>query len=333
VAARTFPIAGAALTDALAHDRGISIEQAEADKCESGVFGSSITSLSPEITTTLDRLAREVVRTIGSFESAIAALGNDGISQITLFGGTAKLDRIDEYLMARTGIPTQRLLPPLAGRGGSLLAESDLSLFAPALALALRGTAQPKTRTNFRQNEFALRLDLGRYRKELGWPARLAAAAVLLAITSIMTSAMLEGRRASQVESRIEQLYSKVLPGDSVPNNALALLRKEVQSAGERADFLGVYRGNLSALDLLTKISQLVPADLEVIFEELSIDRQVIRIRVYGDNFESADRLVTSLSAFAPFARARIGAIETDAKRGGKRFNLTISLAHEEGAG
>jgi hypothetical protein len=89
----------------------------------------------------------------------------------------------------------------------------------------------------------------------------------------------------------------------------------------------------LSALDLLTKVSQLIPDDLDVIFEELSIDRQVIRIRVYGENFQSADRLTASLAQFAPFARTRIGAIETDSKRGGKRFTVTISLAHSEDAG
>jgi general secretion pathway protein L len=330
VAARTFPVAGAALTEALARDRALPIEQAEASKCESGVFGAAITDAPPQTAAALDRIARELVRTIGSFEAEIAALGTGGISQIALFGGSAKLDRIDEYLTARTDIPTRRLAPPPDERGGSLLADADLSLFAPALSLALRGTAQPKTRSDFRQDEFAVRLDLGRYRKELTWPATLAAIALFLGFVSIATATVLEGMRAGQVETRIERLYTQVLPGDSLPPDALATMRKDVQSASERADFLGVYRGNLSALDLLTKISQLVPEDLEVVFEELSIDRQVIRIRVYGEDFQSADRLVTSLAKFEPFARAHIGAIETDPKRGGKRFNVTISLAHSE---
>ena len=96
VSARTFPVAGAALTEALARDRALTLEQAEAAKCESGVFGSTITEVLPETASALDRIAREVVRTIGSFEAEIATLEADGISQITIFGGSAKLDRFDE---------------------------------------------------------------------------------------------------------------------------------------------------------------------------------------------------------------------------------------------
>ena len=33
---------------------------------------------------------------------------------------------------------------------------------------------------------------------------------------------------------------------------------------------------------------------------------------------------------FAPFSRVRVGAIETDKKRGGKRFNVTIGLSTSE---
>ena len=107
-------------------------------------------------------------------------------------------------------------------------------------------------------------------------------------------------------------------------------MREAVRDASARAEFLGVYRGNLSALDLLTEISRRVPSDLEIVFEELNIDRQIVRMRVYAKSFEAADRLGAELAKFRPFAQARIGAIETDKKSGGKRFNVTISLAPTE---
>ena len=74
-----------------------------------------------------------------------------------------------------------------------------------------------------------------------------------------------------------------------------------------------------------------MPKDLDVVFEELSIDRQVIRLRVYSKSFEAADRLRTELAGFAPFALARVsGEVKTDAKRGGKTFTVTISLSEGE---
>jgi hypothetical protein len=236
-------------------------------------------------------------------------------------------------LTAGTGIHAARLGRPLEGHGDALVDGPSPIVFAPAIALALRGTAQAKTRVNFRQDEFAVRLDFGRYRRDLTWPLVLAAAATILALVNIGTSTVLEGYRAGRVEEQIEQLYTQLFPGESLPRSVIPALREKVRSANERAEFLGVYRGNLSALDLLTEISKLVPEDLDLVFDELSIDRQIVRMRVYAKSFEAADRLGADLAKFPPFSRARIGAIETDPKRGGKRFNVTISLASTGGSG
>ena len=332
VSARTFPIAGAALTEALARDRALSASDAERAKCEGGVIGASVADTPPAIRATLDRIAREIIRTLSSLEPQIAALESGPVKELTIFGGTAQLDRLDEYLSATTGFNTQQLGAPMQDCGKALTTDTDAIVFAPAIALAMRGTAQAKTRMDFRQDEFAVRLDLSRYRRELSWPLALAGFAVMLGFLNIGISTALENRRARQMEQQIEQLYTEAFPGQALPRNPLAALRKEITSATARADFLGVYRGNLSALDLLTEISRLIPKKLDVVFDELSIDRQIIRMRVYAKSFESADRLGAVLKKFPPFAQARIGSIESDPKRGGKRFDVTISLAPPEGS-
>jgi general secretion pathway protein L len=182
---------------------------------------------------------------------------------------------------------------------------------------------------NFRREEFAVRLDLGRYGRDFGLTGVLAAVALLLSIVSFGVATTLDARRARDIEREIGRLYSEALPGP-VPTSAVRGLADAVRTANERAEFLGVYRGNLSALDVLTEISARVPPDLEIVLEELSIDRQTVRMRVYAKSFEAADRLGAELAKFPPFAQARIGAIETDRKLGGKRFNVTISLAPPE---
>jgi type IV pilus assembly protein PilM len=332
VAARTFPVAGAALTEAVGRDRALGSEDAEHAKCEGGVFGARGIDALPATRATLDRIAREIVRTLGSFEPQIATLESGPVQELTLFGGTAQLDRLDEYLAATIGVSAKKLGAPMQDYGKALTTDTNAIVFAPAIALATRGTAQAKTRMDFRQEEFAVRLDLGRYRRELSWPLGLAACAVILGLVNLGTATGLERHRASQMEEQIEQLYTEAFPGQALPENPLAALRQEITSATSRAEFLGVYRGNLSALDLLTEISKLVPKDLDVIFDELSIDRQIIRMRVYATSFESADRLGAELAKFPPFAQARIGSIESDPQRGGKRFDVTISLAPPEGS-
>ena len=100
-----------------------------------------------------------------------------------------------------------------------------------------------------------------------------------------------------------------------------------MRSAEQRADTLGIYRGNLSALQVLAEISSRVPADLDVIFEELSIDRQVIQIKGHSSSFESVDRLKTELEKYGPFSEIKVGEVTSDARRGGRTFNVRISLS------
>jgi hypothetical protein len=277
----------------------------------------------PRSAAVLDTLARELVRTLGAFEPLIAG----DRPELTLFGGTAQLDRIDDYLSERTGLAAARIGLPRPDGIEGLAASGSPVLYAPAIALAVRGTAQSTTRMNFRQDEFALRLDLARQLRDFRPTLWLGAAAAALAVVSFVTAAVLEVRRASSVEAESARLWTEAFPNKPVPENLLSALREEVKSAGDRAEFLGVYAGNLSALDVLTEISKRVPADLDVVFEELAIDKQMIRMRVQAKSFEAADRLGQELAKFPPFAQARIGAIETDNKTGAKRFDVTISLA------
>jgi general secretion pathway protein L len=329
VAARAIPVGGLHFTQAVAADRGLDLASAERVKCAEGLPGTSAET-APRCAAAIDRLAREVARTADSLEDVLADLGAGPIGELTLFGGSAQLAGIDELLALRTGIPAARLGAPQAGHGESL-EQGCLLAYAPALALALRGTAQARTRTNFLQNEFAVRLDLGRYRKDFGWTAILAGIAVVLAIASFAVSTVLELRRADSIEDTVAKLYSDAFPGQPVPGNPIAALRQAVREANDRADFLGVYPGNLSALDLLNEISRHIPENLDVVFEDLSIDRQTIRMSVYAKKFESADRLGAELAKFPPFARAQIGSIENDPKRRGKRFRVTISLVEPGG--
>lgn len=321
VAARTIPLGGRHLTEALAGDRGLSLPEAERAKCEEGVFGSG--SLPPQTAKVLDRFVREVVRTLGAVEEVTAGVPP---SEITLFGGTSLLAGIDGFLAEETRIPTARLGLPRPDHGAGLVAGGAPLLFAPAIALGLRGTAQARTRMNFRRDEFAVRMDVGRLLRDFRGTAWLAGLALVLAVVSFGIRGFLDSRHAAALEDQAGLLYGEALPGQAIPDDPVGALRAQVAAANERADFLGVYRGNLSALDLLTEISRLVPTDLDISLEELTIDRQTVRMRVTARSFEAADRLGVELAKFAPFDSARIGAIETDSKTGGKRFNVTISL-------
>ncbi len=329
--ARAVPVGGLAITRGIASDRNLSEADAERLKCEEGIFHSGFQSASPQALTALDRISREIIRTLSSLESTIGTTAAQKLDEITLLGGSARLHRVDEYIAERTGVPTARLALPKDPEGAALVAAGDPLLYAQAIALGLRGTSRARTAIDFRQGDFAFRHSIGAFTRDLRPSAVLAGVALGLLLVSGITSSSLEARREAAVQQQIAQLYAQALPNLPLPEDPVAALRRAVSDAHRRAEFLGVYRGNLSALDLLAEISARVPKDLDVVFEELSIDRQVIRLRVYSKSFEAADRLRTELAGFAPFALARVsGEVKTDAKRGGKTFTVTISLSEGE---
>jgi hypothetical protein len=70
-----------------------------------------------------------------------------------------------------------------------------------------------------------------------------------------------------------------------------------------------------------------VPTELAVIFEELSIDGQVVRLRGHTDSFAAVDQLKEALARFPQFADIRVSEIQADPARGGNNFSITIGLA------
>lgn len=328
VAARSLPLAGQALTRAIARDRGLTPQDAEQSKCEDGIFDARFESAAPGAVDVLTRIAREIVRSLESLESLLGGPPQTQVAGLTLLGGSARLHRMDDYLSERTGIEATRLTLPDDPEGAALLAGGDPLLFAPATALALRATARARTHMNFRQQEFAYRASLRRYfGRDLRGTAALAACAGLLALTSSAASISLDSRRASQLEAQAMKLYSDVFPEAPPPENPVAAMSAASRKARKRAEFLGVYGGNRSALELLAELSKRVPEDLKVKFEEVTIDRRLIRIKVAAKNYETADRLVSEVAREAPFESTKIdGEVSIKPRGEGVSFNVNIAL-------
>jgi general secretion pathway protein L len=325
--ARTIPTGGLAITQAIARDTGLSLEQAEAHKCERGLFELGWNSSSPTAVSQLDRIAREILRTLEAQESALGDDGIGAVTEITLMGGGAHLRRLEEFLGERTGLPVRRLCAPDDSESAALIAGGDPVLFGPAIALALRATAHAVTRIDFRQGEFA-------YKSDFGWllgpqlrpTAIMAGVFVLLLIVSTVSSIALESRRADKLESQAVSIYSGLFPGQPAPERPMAALGTAVGAARERADFLGLYGGNLSALDLMTRLSARIPAELKVKIDEIAIDRSVIRIKVTTDSYESMDRLENELRAEPVFGQVDVSGQAKRQRDGTVTFSLNIPL-------
>jgi type II secretory pathway component PulL len=184
---------------------------------------------------------------------------------------------------------------------------------------------------NFRKEEFSLRVDLERQRGRFRTPARLAAAALVLALIAAAAQLFVYSGRADALAQVVRASYAEALPGQTPEGDVVGAMRSAVREAESRADFLGVYGGNLSALDVLTEIAAHVPTDVDVVLEDLRIDGTVVRIRGFARNVQTLDRLEAELASFDPFADVKISDIQDDARRKGYTFNLSISLGTGDG--
>jgi type IV pilus assembly protein PilM len=154
VASRTVRIGGRHLSEALALDLDLDPAAAERTKCEGGIL--DLAPMPAGVRELLERIAREILLFQGSLEQVTARAPSGRIDELVLCGGSGQLAGLDAFLAEHTGIPTTRLGYPREGAGAGFVAGGSPILFAPAIALALRGTAQARTRTNFRQDDFAL---------------------------------------------------------------------------------------------------------------------------------------------------------------------------------
>ncbi len=129
-----------------------------------------------------------------------------------------------------------------------------------------------------------------------------------------------------RLEEQMATRYAAIFPDRTVPSQPLAALSQEVASARERANFLRLYGGNLSDLELLTLLSELIPNDLTLKFDEINIDQNVIRIKVAAQNYEAQDRLENVLKSESVFASADVSGSAKRLKDGSVTFGLSIPL-------
>lgn len=333
VLSHSIPVAGRAMTEAIASETGLAYEDAEQRKCEGGVLGRAGSAGSPGVAAILDRIAREAVRTLEAAEARQGAGPSFRDAKLTLLGGSARLDRIDEVLAKRTGLPTHRLRMPADAPHAKLVEGIDPVLFAPAIALALRLSGESVTKMNFRQGELAFRQDLTAYfGRELRPTVILAAVLAGLLVVSTITTIALQHRREGRHEQAMTALYTAAFPDKQpVPAEPASALGGELRSARERAEFLGLYSDDRSALLLLAELSRTIPKDLEVRINEVAIDRNQIRLDVAAGGYEAADRLTAVLSANEAFRGAKVaGSIKTDSKTGGVSFDVSIPLVVDD---
>jgi len=326
---RSIPIAGHHFSEAIAKDLHLPYDAAEEHKHEHGILeGGSAQPSCPPVQTLLDRLTREIARSIQS----VIRDPRDTIapSEIVLVGGSARMEGLAHCIGEQTGLPCSVLTLSGSEEGTEALAEANPLVFAQAAALALRGSMTARvTQIDFRKGEFRYTPDLSGLRSQL----RLALTLFLVCLFLWPLTNWFERggklRHRKAVTAQIEQICEQTFPDADCATEPYQTFESEVRATRELANHLGVTGSGLSALEVLRELSERILPGLDISLRELKIERRSVLARGHSNNLRSVDRMKESLARFEWFEEVRLTDVQTDPRRGGKTFSLMIKFRED----
>jgi len=318
---RTIPMGGHAFTLALMEDLRTDYSEAERRKHEEGL--ELLSASTPSFARAVERLLKEIDRTLSAPETAAAARPD----RIILFGGTARARGIAERLQERVAVPVK----PFSLKSDDRFTwtppdEEALTILPQALGLALRGVmGRPVSTLNLRREEFVYRRDLDVLRQKFMPTFIIVMVLLLLGVANILTDTMKNRSIIAKLDQQIEDVFKATHPDIKRIVDPLAQMRQGLQEMRRRTEALGLYGGNVTALDVLREISMKVPPDVDVTLKLLSIEEDRIRVNGSTQSFELVERLETELEKIPFFSEVNVRDVKSEAG-GGKSFTVTITM-------
>jgi len=201
--------------------------------------------------------------------------------------GRAYLLSIDNGLsaaLADLGIAVEHVTPEFGGKK----ATDPVSL---GLALS--------DGINFRKDEFSYRLADAGIRKRRRTLIIAGVAAVLFAATNIGVKLYLVQSSYGKLDAEIMGLYRQVFPDAKAVADPVRQLRTKLDEAKKKFGVLGT--GN-SALDVMKAVTEGIPRELRVSFQEFNLEGDRLKLQGEAASFESVDKMKAELQKAALFS-------------------------------
>jgi type IV pilus assembly protein PilM len=297
---RSIDFGGADLTEVLAAELHLSLEQAEALKIEQGLLPQSPTEVKRILIEQLTGLLQEIDLSRLSLKASL--------DQITVTGGSAKLPGIQDFLRERTGVECSFFNP--FEHFTHNLSKDELSFgpeYAAALGLALSAISTEGARVDFRHGEFAFKRPLGATKGKLIACGAMALCILILLIADFSLVLRHKEERYRELKSDIRSIFKRTLPNVNSIVNEERQLAQAIDEAKNGLASVAFNREGGSLLGLLNRISQQIPADARIRVTELAVEEnQDIVIVGEADSFESVDQLKERLNAFHDMGTASV---------------------------
>lgn len=338
VYARTIIVGGRHLTEEIAKELKVPLEEAEKIKVDIGQIGSEegldpmAQRVSGAIKKVLEDLLLEMKQTFLAFQD----LEDQSVQALFLCGGTSRLPGIDQYLSYRL----RRNVSHLDCLQFSFNRLSDStwcrSIIPVSLGLALRGVSHSGLPDiQFRRGEFAFKGDIAELGGVFKQGAMLVGGLVLFIMITFGINYFTLKKRVSSFNKQISTLAKEVLPDtpDSLlksPSSVLSILNGKIIEASDRTRKLEE-QVNISGLMILKEVSAAFPPREAIKLDVDNLDVVETRIRISGrtDSFEAVDRIKESLNKSPKFKNVSTGNVRKGVQDEIK-FDLTMDFNYGE---
>jgi type II secretion system protein L len=226
-------------------------------------------------------------QTTGSIRHTLKALEIEHAIQIERAVLLSENNSLRDEL-TELGLSVEQVTPDFGGKK----AEDAVSL---GLALC--------EQVNFRKGEFAYRAaDVG-MRKQRRTLIIAGAAAALLAAVNIGVKYYLIQSSYNKLDSEIREVYRQAVPGAKTVADPVRQLRTGLDDAKKK---FGVLGSGSSALDAMKAVTEGVPKEVRVSFQEFLLEGDRLKLAGEAASFESVDKIKTELAKAESFAEVAV---------------------------
>ncbi len=281
---RNLPIGGADFTAEIADQLGISLEEAERFKIESGldISRKEIDEIAPQRGLTsakLRRMKQALLRLVkemaAEIDRSILASPLREPSHLYISGGGSLLGGITEALEEQTNIRFRRY--PL------LLAEEAVDRWIFCLGMMHASGGSKEARLDFLQTPTGGRLRSAEVRwKPFIAPGIVAASATIILLFSFIIGIVSEQRQLSELRGQMQEV-AKGIAGINPRQNPVRAARDLCQ---KRLRVMRSVLGGYRVLDILKEVTEHTPdpSRLQVKFRSLSYDESAVDLELELDN-------------------------------------------------
>jgi len=124
----------------------------------------------------------------------------------------------------------------------------------------------------------------------------------------------------------VESIYAQTLGGELSVSDPVSELKSTMDEMNQSPIGDAVHRPNLTAVAILSDISERIPASVTVSFARFSFDRKQIKIDGVTDTFNDVDTIRTSLEASSFYSGVAIDSAANESNGQGVRFSFSLNL-------